>query len=317
MKSWGKFKTLEKLLSDENEGVKSNIVRAYDVKEELYDSFENGEKRGESTKIHKLDHNLTFVPGYQYCFTGYPGSGKSEFVNQLAVLQASHNNRKIAMHSPESYPLETLVNNLMRCYLGKNVTKGWENQATTQEHQIAMDFVHDNFFFLNYSDMPRLDQVLTDFDTLHQTEDVGFFIIDPFNSVAEGAHMGNNNISKYLQLALTQTKMFAVQRKAIMNIVEHPKQVQVQNNGNIPLASPWTLYGGSMWWNKMDCIVSVHREEEHTEIRVWKMKNQRLNGKPNPNDPIELYFDVSANRFNEQVMVNHREYYKDPGEPNF
>lgn len=297
--------SFQEVFEDLNRQVRSNIVRAKDLQTELVKTYHEGEKPGERIGFESLHPHLRWVKGYQYCFTGYPGSGKSEFLNHLSVIQATYNNRKIALFSPESYPIRSLVNTLMRCYLGKNVSRTYRNCASEDEYMQAMNFVHDHWFLMDYKDIPRLDQLLMDFKLLIESEGVEICIIDPFNAVAEGAHMGEgSNISKYLKVALTQTKMFATDNEILFWIVEHPRSPQLGKDAKIPLASPWTLYGGSMWWDKMDCIVSTAKEDPYTEIRVWKMKDQRNNGKPNPNDPVSLYFDVRANRFLENAEVN-------------
>ena len=61
---------------------KDHIVR-------LRDTFHKGKQPGETTYIQSLDEMLTLRMGYLYCFTGWPGSGKTEFITQLSVLQAA------------------------------------------------------------------------------------------------------------------------------------------------------------------------------------------------------------------------------------
>jgi len=289
------FKTIDDLYSD----VKSinSINKAEKFKDQIWDSYWHGEKKAISTGLPQLDPHLNWQPGYVYCFTAYPATGKSEFVNYLSVLRAKKG-WKIAMYSPENYPIKNLVINLMRAYLGNNVTKGYHNICTEKELTEALDFVNKQYFFIDYDDIPTLSDLLYQYGLLLADEGVKMFITDPFNALAEGI-MGDGNISKYLKVGLTQMKIFAQQNEIINCIVEHPSKPQIDRSGNIPEVTPWMLYGGSMWWNKMDVIVALTRDLPNginTKVVIWKVKNQRVNGKPGD---ITLGYEIASGRFTE------------------
>jgi len=53
-----------------------------------------------------------------------------------------------------------------------------------------------------------------------------------------------------------------------------------------------------MWFNKMDVITILTRlEDEMTQVKVWKVKNQKLNGKPHDKTPTILKFNWKTNRY--------------------
>ena len=272
-----------------------NTKRAEDFHNEIYKVFTEGEQDGSSIHIPVLHEHLRWRKGFVYCFTGYPGAGKSEFINYLCVLHAKETGAKIAMFTPENYPAENQVINLMRSYLGKNVSKGYNNICTVKEWEAAKQFVHKHFFLIEFGDVPQLNELLYEYEILHETEGVGMFVTDPFNAVAEGS-IGDGNISKYLKVGLTQMKIFAQQNKVINVIIEHPSKPLLNKDGSLPEVNPWMLYGGSMWWNKMDVIVSISREDNITKIRVCKVKLQRLNGVPGEK---ELRYETESGRFME------------------
>jgi len=200
------------------------------------------------------------------------------------------------MFTPENYPVENQVINLMRSFLGKNVSKGYNNICTVEEWEAAKEFVHEHFFLIEFKDIPhipQLNELLYEYEILHETEGVELFVTDPFNAVAEGS-IGDGNISKYLKVGLTQMKIFAQQNKVINVIIEHPAKPLLNKDGSLPKVSPWMLYGGSMWWNKMDVIVSISKEDNITIIKVSKVKLQRLNGVPGEK---ELKYETESGRF--------------------
>lgn len=291
------YKTLKDLLSSATR-VKEFLIRGKDHTKEVNEAFEVGEQSGEKCFISKLDDQFRWRKGYVYCFTGFPGTGKSEFVNYLAILQAQKKGIKIGMYSPENYPIYNLEVSLMKSYLGKNISKGYNNQCNKQEFDKAFEFINDHFYFLKFNDMPKLSQLLDCYQMLADECGCRMFITDPFNAIADG---GGDNIAQHLRTALTQMKLFADNYQVYNVIVEHPRSPTLGMDGSLPRPSPWSLYGGSMWWNKMDCIVSLERDMMNSKadviVRTWKMKLQRLNGQPG--EQI-LYYDVKTGRYNQE-----------------
>ena len=286
------FKPFQKMI-DSALNTAHSVVNPDKVKKEIIKVFKQGRKKGEFCFLAPLENNLRIRPGFVYCFTGYPASGKSEFVNFLCMLQAENNGRKTVFYSPENYPVVEMAETLIQSHLGKWVYDG-EDQCTLEELTEGLEFITEHFTFLEYEDVPRIDELLNEFRI--QSIENQIFVIDPFNSIAEGGY-SDGNLSKYLRTALTQIKIFAYQTNSIVFLIEHPKGV-ISGMDNPPEASPYTLYGGSMWFNKMDVITALTRlEGDQVQVKVWKVKNQKLNGRPNVNEPATLKFNYRSNRY--------------------
>lgn len=275
------FKQLEEIFKENTSNVSERTLTLETLKAELAEAYQHGLPEADQIGIYGLHEHLRWRKGCVYCYTGYPSSGKSEFLVYLAMLRAKEHGDKIGMYMPESYPVKMLVLKLMKAYLGKNVVKGYTNQCSEAELKQAFKFVQTHFYIIEFDDMPRLSQLLDRYQTLIEDHGCRMFITDPFNAVAEGAA---ENISSYLKVGLTQMKIFASTRKVINAIVEHPVKPQLDKRGNLPEATPWTLYGGSMWWNKMDTIVVLTRDFENNssvvKVKVWKNKIHEIDGKP-------------------------------------
>jgi len=288
-----KYKGIATRISGEN--YDKRIVKPDSVYLSIDQIWEKGHAQAEDVGLGAAVYkHLRWRKGFMYCFSGWPGSGKSELVNYLAVQRSIKYKTKVAMYSPENYPIEHLVENLIRCYLGKSVEKGYNNQCTKEELEEAKEFLKTRFRFIQFDDIPNHLDVINEFQRLYEEEGYEMFILDPFNAILNA---NNESISQYFQAALTQFKMFASNNKIIMVHIEHPRRENLKD-GKRAEPSPWILYGGSMWWNKSDVIVTIDRDQEHNSnvpaMKVWKVKNQRLNGKPGE---VDLEYDFSTSRF--------------------
>lgn len=262
----------------------------------LLDSFRKGKQPGETTYFQQLDGMFTLRMGFLYCFTGWPGGGKSEFLTQLSVIQANQKKRKIAFYSPESYPEDEFIDTFIHSYLGKSTDKRFHHSCSEPEYINATKWANDYFYFCNWTDTPTAEKLIAAF-TFLITQGCSIFVVDPFNSiVTEGE---DRNIAVALKKNLTLFKRFAAQNRVMVWLVEHPKTPtdpkdfdQVPNNRH--------LFGGTMWWNKIDVGVTIHRvnrEDKNSRevlIKTWKVKRQQLNGRPGEGT---LYYDIKTNRY--------------------
>lgn len=266
----------------------------------LLDSFRKGKQPGETSYFQSLDNYFTLRPGFLYCFTGWPGGGKTEWLTQLSVLQANFKKRKVAFYSPESYPVDEFIDTFIHCYLGKGTDRRFPNVCSEEEYITASKWVNDYFYFCDWKDTPSTDVLLNAFEFLHSMG-VQIFIVDPFNSIiTEGE---DRNIAVALKKNLTAFKRFAAQKRVMVWLVEHPKTpTDPKDFDQIPTNRH--LFGGTMWWNKVDVGVTIHRPNREDKndrqviVKSWKVKRQQLNGRPGEGT---LYFDLRSNRYFEDL----------------
>lgn len=271
----------------------------------LLDGFRRGKTHGETTYYKSLDRMLRLRPGFLYAFTGWPGGGKSEFITQLSVIQAHFKKRKIAYYSPESYPEDEFLDTFIHTYLGKSTDRKFPNVCSEEEYVQAIRWCDNYFHFCNWDETPNAETLLTAFNYLADNG-CTIFVVDPFNSVVtEGEE---RNIAISLKKNLTLFKRFAVKRRVMVWLVEHPRTAaspeeydELPNNRN--------MFGGTMWWNKCDVGVTIHRpnrqdhEDRSVVVNTWKVKRQQLNGTPGE---ATLYFDLRSNRyFEDRHCLSH------------
>lgn len=280
-------------------------TRAKDHAIKLKHGFKAGKTPGETSYFQSLDGMFTLRLGFLYCFTGWPSSGKSEFLNQIAVMQANFKKRKIAFYSPESYPVDELIDMLIHCFLGKSTDRRFPNVCNEAQYDQAIEWVHEHFYFCDWEDTPDGEKMISSFDFLRGLG-CEIFIVDPFNSiVTEGE---DRNIAIALKKNLTAFKRFASQKRVMVWIVEHPKTPNdTKEYDAIP--GPRQLFGGTMWWNKVDVLATVHRANREDKsnreviLKTWKIKKQELNGTPGEGT---LYFDIRTKRYYEHIgCIDH------------
>jgi twinkle protein len=267
----------------------------------LIDSYTRGKQPGETTYYQSLNEILTLRAGFLYCFTGWPGGGKSEFLTQLSVLQAHFKKRKVAFYSPESYPEDEFLDTFIHCYLGKTTDIRFPHVCNLNEYKAAIEWASKYFYLCNWSDTPNAETLLRAFDHLHK-QGCQIFVVDPFNSiVTEGE---DRNIAVALKKNLTLFKRFAVQKRVQVWLVEHPKTPNESKEFDT-LPNNRNLFGGTMWWNKVDVGVTIHRPnradktDRRVTINTWKVKRQQLNGHPGE---ATLYYDLRGNRYYEDLQ---------------
>ena len=292
--------TLDDILKGKGETQTPNAKTAKDVEGRLIDIYDNGHSLGTTTYIESLNDCLRWRKGFLYTVSGFPSVGKSTFINYLLVLKAKNEGSKIAIYSPESYPIEDMIEELMIQLTGKNLASNFGNQMSIEERNAVIEFLHKHFFLIEFKDIPTQEDVFTEFQRLVDKEGVDICVIDPFNSLVEGSNMGGGgNISVFLKGALTRAKMFAVQSEVSLVIIEHPRSAGVNKSSERPDPSPFMISGGPMFWNKSDVLFTVDRDFETNDpnvfIRVWKVKKQRLMGKPGE---VTLTFDFKTSSYN-------------------
>ena len=156
-------------------------------------------------------------------------------------------------------------------------------------------------FLENQEELPSVAGLLNTFERL-SNKGFGCFVIDPMNWLVE-SNVGETNLYNYLKVSLTNLKMFAKNFDKIVCYIEHPKTPSPVK-GKIPKATAFSLAGGTMHFNKVDCMCILHRLTQEdledklskgellsktlenqenninfVEFETVKMKSQRLNGK--------------------------------------
>jgi twinkle protein len=247
--------------------------------ERCMDLYRTGRPPGDSTGWRCMDRLFTVAPKQWTLIIGIPGSGKSEFLDAMMVNLAEQSGWKFAVYSPENYPSEGHLAKLVEKHLRKPFGKGPTTRMTENELGKAMETLLGRFTFLapRYPNPANLLNAAEAF-AMPGSKKFGI-VLDPWNSLDHA--IGKQREDQYLSEQLTMVTSFVRDFECHVFIVAHPKQLMRDKEGKRPVPTPYDTSGGSMWFNKPDNILCVHRPDKENntpevEVHVQKIRYKHI-----------------------------------------
>lgn len=243
----------------------------------------NGVPKGLSTGWREFDKYFTFPPtGQLNVVTGAPSSGKSEWVDSLALNMAVLHGWKIFNYSPENFPAEYHLQKLVEKYTGKPFDfcfNGYEN-VTMDEIDKFEKFLLEHYGFINcHINNASIDSILDAIFLECRSKRVNMVIIDPWNKL-DSQRAKNESETDFIGRTLTRIQMFSRQNNIAFFIVAHPSKPPANNPNKVP-----TLYdisGSQHWRNMVDNGFVLHRSWKDkidgrfmTRMQIAKIKDRR------------------------------------------
>jgi twinkle protein len=258
---------------------KTEIVTPVGLTDEVLHLYERGIVSGCSTGWPSLDRLYTVVPGRWTLVTGYPGSGKSEFVDALALNLAKAHGWRFCFYSPENHPQEFHCAKLLEKITGKPFFRGPTERMTSDEIREATLWLADHFAFIRQESGPRgIDDILAvcwGWIRHSRPDQPAGIIIDPWNEI-EHQRPAAMSETEYISRTLTHLRQFARNNECHIWIIAHPRIVQRDRDGKRPIPTPSDVSGSAHWWNKADNAITIHRDQaegvQDTDIYVQKVR---------------------------------------------
>lgn len=280
------------------------VFEVSDVRQSMLDGYRNGKVRGTTTYIPELDNAWTWRPGEVNLWTGYQNEGKSLALNQLCAIRAYWESARVAIFSPENFPLKDLFDDIIEMYIGKSSDPYYKNNYMSEnEYNEGMDFVQNNFFAI-YPELDfKLDSIFERTKYLVKKKGIRTLIIDPYNVVEHKIKAGERE-DLYISRFMAQLKRFAVDYDLSVNLVAHQNTPKKNENDGGRFFKPFltNIKGGGTFADKADNVLIVWRpnraidfKDTEVVIESQKIKKQRLVGVPQPVTGIT--FDIRANRY--------------------
>lgn len=257
----------------------AEIVTPLSLTEDVIDLYKRGVTTGKSTGWPSLDALYTVVPGQWTLVTGYPGSGKSEFIDALTVNLAEQHGWRFAFYSPENQPQQFHVAKLLEKVLVKPFFPGPNERMTSEEIAEASLWLTEHFAFIRQEHGPKsIDQILdVCFGWIRESrhEKPAGIVIDPWNEI-EHERPATLSETEYVSRTLTRLRQFARNTSCHVWIIAHPRIIQRDRDGKRPIPTPSDVSGSAHWWNKADNAITVHRDQaegvQDTAIYVQKVR---------------------------------------------
>ena len=247
----------------------SGISDAGSYYERLNELYTKGTGKGYSTGYTSVDEIYTVAPAQLTVVTGYPSSGKSNFVDQIMVNLADKHDWKFAVCSFENQP-EIHISRLMEIYTKRRFFDGKDRMSETDK-EIAFKFVKEHFLFIdtNGEEPSTLDSILERARVAVKRMGVRGLVIDPYNYIELPRSEGTE--TAVISDMLTRVQKFCKSYDVHTWFVAHPSKITRQGTEQ-PRPDGMSIAGSMAWWAKTDCGITVHRKDHHVEIAVWKCR---------------------------------------------
>lgn len=274
----------------------AGLYDAMKFKDQVEELYNNGIGRGSSTGYENVDELYTIVPGQVTIVTGIPSSGKSEFIDQIAVNLAENEEWSFGICSFENEP-RLHIAKLMAKRARKPFFKGMQARMDEYSFRAALDWVNDHFTFLQQEDgaLSDLDSILSRLRVAVLRFGIRGAIIDPYNFIDRPRDISETEWVSYM---LSKIKAFAMAHGIHIWFVAHPVKLQKGLDGKLPVPGGYDISGSAAWFAKADCGLTVHRQQDvnplEAQIHIWKIRFSWV-GKQGE---TRLYYDVGTTRYN-------------------
>ena len=250
-----------------------NVIQLNDIQDELTEFIQEGFKPGYQIGLDNFDDIFSTYTGQFITVTGIPSSGKSDWVDQMAVGYNMKYGWKTAFASPENKPTFLHAHKLIRKFW-KGMPKK-EDIGTDRWNKVAKH-INDNFFFLE-NERYDLDSVLKKGAELVKRKGIRCLVIDPFNKVKMKTKR-EMSIPDYTMEYLAKIEVFAKKYDVLVIVVAHPTKMYKDAAGKIEEPTMYNIKGGGEWYDASYHGLLVHRnyEEKTVKVKVLKVKFQNL-----------------------------------------
>jgi len=251
-------------------------------------------RRGVSTGFESVDEYLMLSKKCLTLITGFPGRGKSEFVDALAVNTALMHDWKWLFYSTENDDFSVHLVKIITKKIGKALF-----YCTEEEIRDAIAWANNYFSWMDSGEVfYSLDDVLEQTAIrIESGEQVDVLVIDPWNELNHAKQGGRDDV--YVSDCTAKINRHAKKYDYLPLIVIHPRGIEKNKDGNYPIPHLRDCNGGAMWWSKARVGICVHRKDlkiQGAHIYIQKVKDKMLGY---PGDTF-LDYDFGGGRFKDQ-----------------
>lgn len=244
------------------------IFTVEDVEGQLDVLFRDGMQKGYTIGDENIDRLISFETKRLCIVTGVPSSGKSAYLNYLAVKLNIRYDWRFAFFSPESMPITVHMGSLAELFVGK---KFRADSTSYAEYEQVKKHLQKNFFFINPEEDFTLDSILEKARILVRRKGIKALVIDPYNRVENNIEKGiteTQAVSKFLD-KLTN---FAQRNDVLVILMAHPAKMQKDKDGMECIPTLYDISGSANFFNKADFGIVVHRDRAEDLVRIFVKK---------------------------------------------
>lgn len=293
---------------DAQREARPSISTPRSVSEDLRRVYRDGLGRGDCAGWPSIDKLYSVAPGQVTTVTGWPNSGKSQWLDALA-LNLARQGWRFVFCSLENIPVFLHVEKLAKQFVGKPMRPGLTERMSEDELIEATNEMEEWFSFVTPSERktsPSLHDVIEviegDFkkrELWGAKESKLACVIDPWNEL-EHVRPTGMSLTEYVGECLSMLRQWARRHMLHVFIVGHPaKQPRNRDTGKLPIPTPDMISDSAHFWNKSDNCIAVALVDEHrsreVDIHVQKIRFSHIGRR----GQATLNYDVTTGRYHE------------------
>lgn len=265
---------LNKIVLNASEWPLEGISTVEDFESNIDEIYLNGFPSGNPVGFKAFDQLLRFKGGEVTVITGIPGSGKSEFTDELTIKLAELFDWRWGMFSAENCPEAFHFTKLAEKYIGKSFySDNVYYKMTPDELGKAKLFIHQHYYWVRLQDKGlTVDLLIAKCEELVLKKGINGFLIDPWNYI-EHKRPSWQTETDYISEALSKFCSMAKRLNIHVFIVAHPVKIQKEKDtGAYKVATLYDIAGSAHWFNKADNGISVYRHFDTGVVDVHVQK---------------------------------------------
>lgn len=279
------------------------------LKERVLSLYQRGNPPGDKPGWPAVDALYTVVPGQFTVVTGWPSSGKSEWLDAM-LINLSRQGWRFCLFSAENKPDEQHLAKLIEKRMGKPFREGPTERMTPEEVEEGVGELEGIFAILGPSfgaqkETFAIDEVLNAAEAHWRTtgewrdaEAKKGLVIDPWNEL-EHHRPRQYSETEYVSATLSRVRAWARENGVHVWIVAHPAK-QLREAGKLPIPRPDMVAGSAHWWAKADNCITVHREQGENPSREVSVYVQKVRFKHVGRQGMAtLEYDIVTGRYSE------------------
>lgn len=290
------------------------LLTSHDTRGELLKVWRFGMGKGDACGWPSVDALFTVAPSQITTITGYPNSGKSQFMDAMA-LNLARQGWRFVFCSLENIPVYLHVEKLLRQYIGKPFREGIHPRMSEDEVMEGATDMEEWFSFIHPSDdkpNPSLDDVIDSIESnfrergLWGTKEAKMAaVIDPWNELEHFRPHGMT-LTEYIGESLSRLRQWGRKTGLHIFIVAHPaKQRLLKDSASLPTVTPDMISDSAHFWNKSDNCITVELTDGHAaplvKVHVQKIRFAHIGMR----GIVELFHDRVTGRYYETTTQMH------------
>lgn len=229
------------------------VIDIYEGKDEEYKTY--------STGFEKLDSLWKISKGQFVVVTGYPGSGKSEFIEKVCLNLALKEGWKTVFCAFEKTAKDIMAS-LIPSDVGKPLETQFKDRMSISQLVGSGDKLHKYFNFITstFDSYVDIDYILSRAAITIDRGECDCLMIDPYNFIERCSDNIDETETLFVSSMLTKVIRFAKDNKVVVFFVAHPRSQGIVNEIQQKAPSLSAISGSQNWYNKADVGISIHRE---------------------------------------------------------